>query len=138
MKAGFPIQENWVLSSAYGQEKVILNELAAAIGKIGQTDPLSERLDDMMTAVTEACLNAFEHGNRLNEQLPVLVQMILDETGCLFRISDEGTGFQAPERMENKEGALRGWGLLFIDQLADRWTCGRSGGKFYVEMEFKR
>lgn len=67
METRVPFAAKWVLSSEYGQEKNVLSEISAIIGRL---DPLSTRLDDMLTAVAEACLNAFEHGNRLNINLP--------------------------------------------------------------------
>ncbi len=138
METRVPFAAKWVLSSEYGQEKNVLSEISAIIGRL---DPLSTRLDDMLTAVAEACLNAFEHGNRLNINLPVRVRMKVDEISYLFHISDEGEGFNSPKREAGSpegEEEFRGWGLLFIEALADRWSYGRSRGKFYIEMEFKR
>lgn len=135
MEADFPFAAQWVLPSEYGQEKKIMRELAAIVSM----DPLFTRLDDMLTVVTEACLNAFEHGNGLNGSLPVQVGMTIDEIRYLFRISDEGNGFELPVRRACPHlEEYRGWGLCFIEALADRWAYGRSDGKFYIEFEFNR
>ncbi|WP_052487305.1 ATP-binding protein [Gordoniibacillus kamchatkensis] len=141
MEAGFPFSAEWVLPSEYGCEKKVLAEIEAYVKR---ADPAFERSDNMLTAVAEACLNAFEHGNRLEESLTVQVRMTADERKYLFQIFDEGEGFaacpghlQPAERVTGREVA-RGWGLFLIGALADRWACGRSEGKFYIEIEFSK
>ena len=54
------------LPSRLGYEKVAMSTAAAVAKLMGFRD---DRVEDLKTAVAEACINAMEHGNRLNEGL---------------------------------------------------------------------
>lgn len=56
------------LRGAVGSEKVAM-AAAAAAGRVAGLP--TARLADVQTAVSEACLNAFEHGNREQASAPV-------------------------------------------------------------------
>ena len=56
------------LPSRMGYEKVAMGT-ASAMAKLLGFPP--ERIEDLKTAIAEACINAIEHGNRLNEKLSV-------------------------------------------------------------------
>ena len=53
------------LPSRLGYEKVAMST-AAAVAKLMGFKP--ERVEDLKTAVAEACINAIEHGNLMNER----------------------------------------------------------------------
>lgn len=134
-----PYEKHWTLDSVIGEEKVLLDELAVILMKL---DPASARSNDILSAVAEACLNAFEHGNRLIPTLPVQVYMVVDDGGYCFRIFDEGSGFtpilSSIDRTDTQQKEARGWGLLIMRNLADRCECGRNDDHFYVELQFRR
>jgi len=48
-----------------GFEKVAMSTASSVAKLMGFRD---ERIEDLKTAVAEACINAIEHGNRLNEK----------------------------------------------------------------------
>ena len=56
------------LPSRLGYEKVAMSTAAAVAKLMGFPE---DRIEDLKTAVAEACINAIEHGNRLNEKLSV-------------------------------------------------------------------
>jgi len=130
---------SWRLRSEFGQEKIVTAELARLLT---QQRVRAERREEVVTAVGEACLNALEHGNRLDGDRPVEVRMIMTGPSCTFRIYDEGSGFDfspLPEDQAARHGQAdpRGWGLLFISSFADRIRVGAEAGRFYVELMFR-
>ena len=54
------------LPSRMGYEKVAMSTASAVAKLMGFRE---DRIEDLKTAVAEACINAIEHGNRLNEKL---------------------------------------------------------------------
>ena len=56
------------LPSQMGYEKVAMSTAASVAKLMGFPE---DRIEDLKTAVAEACINAIEHGNRLNEKLSV-------------------------------------------------------------------
>jgi len=106
------------------------------------TDPNNERVEDMMTAVAEACLNAFEHGNQLRANSQICVYMNWQDNVIKIRVYDEGTGFEytpdtACQRLGNSSDTSdRGWGMLIISNLADKASTGFEQNRFFLEMSF--
>lgn len=138
------IAMEWSIASEFGQEK----RISAEIARLSEICPFfADRLDDMMTAVTEACLNALEHGNKLDRRQRVRVQVRLSAAKAVYRVLDEGSGFDyeqwdearlAKTKVSDKlhEENPRGWGLKLMSALADRVRFGREAGNFYTEIEF--
>jgi hypothetical protein len=54
-----------------------------------------ERIDDLKTAVAEACINAIEHGNRLNEKLSVGVTLSAGTDQLEIKVMDDGKGMKS-------------------------------------------
>jgi anti-sigma regulatory factor (Ser/Thr protein kinase) len=133
------LMREWQITSDYGNEKMIMMEIGETIK---QFDRHPSRLEDVLTAVSEACLNAMEHGNGLQKDLPVTVRMELTDTAYIFRIYDAGEGFEtAPipaRKVKDKltEEDPRGWGLFLISRLANEMRFGWDEGKFYMEIIF--
>ena len=90
---------------------------------------LPERIEDLKTAVSEACLNAMEHGNLNRPDKRVLITM--DYKDHIFRVSvmDQGEGmgnssemYEEPDidkKIENLQ-TPRGLGMFLIKQLVDQ------------------
>jgi hypothetical protein len=72
------------LPSRMGYEKVAMGT-ASAMAKLIGFPP--DRIEDLKTAVAEACINAIEHGNRLNEKLSVGVVFSAGPTSLKSRSS---------------------------------------------------
>jgi serine/threonine-protein kinase RsbW len=134
----------WSIPSEFGQEKRISANMAELSGTSHLFD---DRLDDMITAVTEACLNALEHGNKLVSCQQVRVRVNVSDNRAVYRIYDEGPGFDYTQWDEARlaetvaekklhEDNPRGWGLKLILSLADRVRFGSEEGAFYTEIEF--
>ena len=66
MKSGSFVQVR--LPSELGYEKVAMSTAASMASLMGFS---IDRIEDLKTAVAEACINAIEHGNQLNDSLAV-------------------------------------------------------------------
>jgi serine/threonine-protein kinase RsbW len=53
-----------------------------------------ERIDDLKTAVSEACLNAIEHGNEGRTDARVVVTMNFKDDSFSVSVMDEGKGIR--------------------------------------------
>jgi serine/threonine-protein kinase RsbW len=114
------------LPNKLGYERIAMS-CSATFAKI--VGFLPERVEDLKTAVSEACLNAMEHGNLNHPEKRVLVTM--DYKDHTFRVSvmDQGEGMgnslEIPERhdIDSKIEQLetpRGLGMFLIKQLVDQ------------------
>lgn len=95
---------------------------------------------NIMIAVTEAVNNAIRHGNKGNASKNVSLKLSLyqDEGLILFRVEDEGTGFDfrnlpdptAPENLEKPGGR----GIFLMKHLSDEVDFSENGR--VVELRF--
>ncbi len=123
------------LPSRLGYEKVAMNTAASVARLMGFSE---ERVDDLKTAVAEACINAMEHGNKLDESLSVGVVLSMDANSLEVKVSDNGDGPQsktdAPDihkKMQEEEDA-RGMGMFLIQALVDEveWVSSPPAGSY--------
>ncbi|MGA1790006.1 MAG: ATP-binding protein [bacterium] len=83
------------------------------------------KIDDLKTAVTEACLNAIEHGNKMNQNVHVVITMTPCEEAMVVEVWDNGGeryDYQSDPDIKQKingENRPRGWGLFLIQNLMD-------------------
>jgi anti-sigma regulatory factor (Ser/Thr protein kinase) len=112
------------LPSEPGNERRAMEEVARAVSGLG----LPERtLESLKTAVAEATMNAMEHGNRYNPNVPVKIQVWLLEERLLVRIIDRGSAplpsstTEVPDLEAKLVGTQtrRGWGLFVIQNMVD-------------------
>ncbi|MFQ3534553.1 MAG: ATP-binding protein [Aggregatilineales bacterium] len=125
MSEGRPIKSVEIyLPSILGYEKIARNAAAAIAQEMGFSD---DRIDDLQTAVAEACMNAIEHGNRSQHSAKVTVLLTVAETGKLeVRVTDEGHAPLPDELPQPGSGEHhRGWGIFFIEQLMDQVEFSR-------------
>jgi len=112
------------LPSAPGVEKVAM-DFAAAVAKTMNFP--ADRVEDLKSAVAEACLNAIEHGNRMDANMKVGISLTVDKGRLQVAVQDEGTGIgQVPtpnidKQIEGKSDP-RGWGIFLIKNLMDEVT----------------
>jgi anti-sigma regulatory factor (Ser/Thr protein kinase) len=111
------------LPSDLGNEREVMDRVADAVDAIGLPAP---RLEKLKTAVSEAAMNAIEHGNQANADLSVGVQVLLSEEDLRVLIRDFGGGKDIPDAttpdLEAKlQGTQtpRGWGLFLIQNMVD-------------------
>ena len=134
--AGAPSQANSIelsLPSRLGYEKVAMNTAASVANLMGFTD---DRVEDLKTAVAEACINSIEHGNKLDDTLKVGVILSMKEDSLEVKVRDEGTGvpgeIRAPDidkKMRGEESP-RGLGMFLIQSLVDEaeWVSSAEDG----------
>jgi serine/threonine-protein kinase RsbW len=127
------------LPSRLGFEKVAMGTAESVAKLMGFP---SERIEDLKTAVAEACINAIEHGNRLNEALSVGVILSATDDELEVKVIDNGTGIskQPPkpdiDRKVHGEEDPRGIGMFLIQALVDEaeWVHDNKGKGSYVRL----
>jgi serine/threonine-protein kinase RsbW len=125
-----------------GFEKVAMSTAASVAKLMGFRD---DRIEDLKTAVAEACINAIEHGNRLNEKLSVGVVLSAGADALEVKVMDDGRGMNRQPDKLNKpdidrkmrgEEDARGMGMFLIQALVDEaeWVAGTDGNSSYVRL----
>ncbi len=125
------------LPSELGYEKVAMASAASVAARLGFPP---DRIDDIKTAVSEACINAIEHGNELDVDIPVVIELS-DEQGDLeIKVSDVGKKLiPSPLPQPGEDPRHRGWGMYLIQNLVDEFDFGVTpqGGN-YIRMRLRR
>lgn len=133
MKNGSAVEVT--LPSELGFEKVAMSTAASMAQLMGFS---KDRIEDLKTAVAEACINAIEHGNKQNEKLSVGVTLSASEDQLEIKVLDDGVGMTeqpaAPDihkKMLGEEDP-RGMGIFLIQALVDEaeWHQGPPGRSF--------
>lgn len=110
------------IPNKFGSEKIVIKHVAELAKEIGFAH---DRIEDLKTALAEACLNAIEHGNQMNTSTRVGVSLSIDKTKLKVSVEDEGRGIKeniSEPNIDNKiEGneSPRGWGVFLIKRLVD-------------------
>jgi serine/threonine-protein kinase RsbW len=127
------------LPSRLGYEKVAMGTAASVAKLMGFPEA---RIEDLKTAVAEACINAIEHGNQFNQDLAVGVILSLSEESLEVRVFDSGGGVQQQvsrpdiDHKVRGEEEPRGLGMFLMQSLVDEaeWVKGRKGDGSYVRL----
>lgn len=123
------------IPSEPGFEKVAMSTASSMAALMGFS---RERIEDLKTAVAEACINAIEHGNQLDDTLSVSVILLTRDDELEVKVIDAGVGMghdpASPDidrKMAGEEDA-RGMGMFLIQALVDEaeWHQGPSGKCF--------
>jgi serine phosphatase RsbU (regulator of sigma subunit)/anti-sigma regulatory factor (Ser/Thr protein kinase) len=111
------------LPSRPGHERRAMERVAEVV------DPLQlpqATVDRLKTAVAEATMNAMEHGNKYQEDAPVLIEIARDGRNLTVSITDRGgnqfgSDAEAPDLTAKLAGqqSPRGWGLFLIQNMVD-------------------
>jgi serine/threonine-protein kinase RsbW len=123
------------LPSRLGFEKIAMST-ASSVAKLMGFAP--ERIEDLKTAIAEACINAMEHGNKLDESLIVVVILSMDETSLEVKVLDMGTGPPGVVHTPNMDKKMhgeepsRGMGMFLIQALVDEaeWVSSPPSGSY--------
>ena len=112
------------IPSILGFEKVAMECAVSVAKKMGFSE---DRVEDLKTAVAEACLNAIEHGNKMDASTKVGITLTVEESRLQVAVKDEGKGVGeiGSPSIENKiEGKdkPRGWGIFLIKRLMNEVT----------------
>jgi serine phosphatase RsbU (regulator of sigma subunit)/anti-sigma regulatory factor (Ser/Thr protein kinase) len=129
---------SFTIPSEPGNERGASERVADAVTSLGLQPAQLERLK---TAVSEAVMNAIEHGNESRPELPVVIGIRREAGELLVRITDEGGEREIPEAetpdLEAKLEGLqkpRGWGLFLIRNMVDDLRVSSDGHHHTVEL----
>jgi serine/threonine-protein kinase RsbW len=123
--------------SELGYEKVAREAVAAFARRLGCD---RERVEDLKTALGEACINAIEHGNGQTPGLRVDVSCVGSADRLEVEVHDRGLKrYQASGTVAGIDlklrglAPLRGMGLMMIAQLVDEagFTESADGGNHF-------
>lgn len=123
--------------SELGYEKIARDTVAAFARRLGFDQ---ERIEDLKTALGEACINAIEHGNGRTPGLRVEVMCVCEEGRLTIEVHDRGLKryedcgpLASIEKKLNGLAPLRGMGLMMITQLVDEagFTASSDGGNHF-------
>jgi serine phosphatase RsbU (regulator of sigma subunit)/anti-sigma regulatory factor (Ser/Thr protein kinase) len=136
--SGVVLDVSFTIPSEPGNERGASERVAEAVASLGLQPAQLERLK---TAVSEAVMNAIEHGNESRAELPVVIGIRREAGELLVRITDEGGEREIPEAetpdLEAKLEGLqkpRGWGLFLIRNMVDDLRVSSDGHHHTVEL----
>lgn len=123
------------IPSALGFEKVAMESAGSMAKLMGFSD---DRIEDLKTAVAEACINAIEHGNHNVASVPVGVILSMDSDELEVKVLDDGKGMASPppppdiDRKMTEDESPRGMGMFLIQALVDdvEWVPNPEGKSF--------
>jgi serine phosphatase RsbU (regulator of sigma subunit)/anti-sigma regulatory factor (Ser/Thr protein kinase) len=126
------------LPSAAGNERMAIEQVMQLVADT----PLAPRqIDRLKTAVGEATMNAMEHGNRYQVDLPVHIAVLATDDLLQVRIVDHGGDRAVPTPdapdLDAKLAGLqspRGWGLFLIKNMVDEMKVDADGEHHIVEL----
>ena len=128
----------FAVPSVAGNERRVMERVADAVAPLAMNGRQLERLK---TAVSEAAMNAIEHGNKLDAKLAVAVRVAMAGRRVVVRITDQGGGREIPEPetpdIEAKLAGLqkaRGWGLFLIKNMVDELSVETSAEHHTIEL----
>lgn len=112
------------IPSELGYER-IAREAVAEVARRLNFD--TEKIEDIKTAISEACTNAIRYGSQSNARMKVVVVLTADEDKLDILIKDPGAGGNPPigisipdiNKMVGEEARLGGMGLFLINELTD-------------------
>jgi serine/threonine-protein kinase RsbW len=113
-----------------GVPDVVLMEIGGEMG-------CSKRaLEELGTAIIEACTNAMEHGNQLAEDLNIEICFELAGDAITVTVLDQGPGFDhVAWRPSEDLMRQRGRGILIMREFTDELEFGRhTDGRFLTRL----
>jgi len=127
------------IPSIFGYEKVAMATVTAVALRVGIS---AERIEDLRTAVAEACINAIEYGNGVGAAAPVVVTISTDALHLLIDVRDLALGSTKPQMgkmvdLQNPPTGPHGnMGLFLIHHLVDKVhiVCRANGTHVHMAM----
>jgi serine/threonine-protein kinase RsbW len=119
------------LPNILGSEKVAIEKAVTIAEKMGFS---MDKIEDLKTAIAEACINAIEHGNKFDENTQVGITFAKDDTSLQVVVHDEGDGIdpkKIPKDRIDKDGwpRRRGYGVFLISNLVNEFSIEKKPGK---------
>jgi serine phosphatase RsbU (regulator of sigma subunit)/anti-sigma regulatory factor (Ser/Thr protein kinase) len=136
--AGGDVDVAFCVDSRPGNEREAMERVVEAVAPLG-LEP--RRLDQLRTAVSEAAMNAIEHGNQGRADLSVEIDVVAAGGVLTVRITDHGLGgpvgeAETPDLEAKLEGLQkpRGWGLFLIENMVDELRVTDAEDRHTVEL----
>lgn len=126
------------LESRPGNERVAIERVAEVVRDLALTEA---RLERLKTAVGEATMNAMEHGNRYQVDVPAEIRVVASRRALVVQVTDHSGSSSIPSAeppdLEAKLNGLqspRGWGLFLIQNLVDEMNVVRDTEHHTIEL----
>ena len=119
------------LPNTLGSEKIAMEKATSVAKSMGFEN---ERIEDMKTAVSEACTNAMEHGNKFDQNAKVGVVLTSNDSSLEILVRDQGDGInpdKIPKYIFTEEGFPAtdcGLGIFLISNLANEFFFEKKPG----------
>jgi serine phosphatase RsbU (regulator of sigma subunit)/anti-sigma regulatory factor (Ser/Thr protein kinase) len=134
---GHNVLGEFEIPSVDGNERLAMSQVEEVVAPLDLDGP---QLENLKTAVAEATMNAIEHGNKENPDVPVHVKVVAWDERVSVYIRDIG-GAEVPEAetpdLEAKlsgEQKPRGWGLFLIENMVDEMHVTGDDSHHTVEL----
>jgi serine/threonine-protein kinase RsbW len=119
------------IQSIFGAEKVVVQQAGDLAKRLGLN---FERIEDLKTAVAEACLNAIEHGNKFDRDKDVDVTFTVEDTVLKVIVRDKGNGIdpkKIPSQRIDPSGfpLRRGYGIFLIKNFVNEFSFEAKPGE---------
>ena len=126
------------LPSEAGNEHEAMQRVAETIRPLALP---AKNVDRLKTAVAEATMNATEHGNHFQAEVPVFIEVLASDTSLAVRITDSGGDKPLPTPdtpdLDAKLAGLqtpRGWGLFLISKMVDQVNVTSDASHHTIEL----
>lgn len=119
------------LPNILGSEKIAIEKAETIARDMGFS---KDRIDDLKTALAEACINAIEHGNKFDKDTSVGITLAASEESLQVVVHDNGDGI-APDKIpknrvtENGFPKRRGYGVYLISNLVNEFSFESKPGE---------
>ena len=128
-----------ILEMMPSQLELVDGFVSSLLKRIPQLNEDKDTLFNIKLALHEAIINAVKHGNKMNRNLPVQVDIKKEEEQVIIQVKDQGDGFDyknlpdpiTPENIEK----LNGRGLFLIQNAMDRVEYA-DGGRIIKMVKF--
>ena len=110
--------------------KVARDAVAGLDGHLGNV------FGDVVLVISELVTNSVRHAG-LDATEPVQLSVGMEGEIVRVAVRDPGPGFEPPGAPSDP-AHVGGWGLVLVDQLAERWGVDRDGDANVVWCELKR
>lgn len=137
----------FTVPSEQGNERLVLDRVAGLVAEQGLS---GHRLERLKTAVAEATMNAIEHGNRNQPELPVQIEVDADDAQIIVAVTDLGGRVAGGGPDGGRPGAEpdldlklagqqspRGWGLFLIRHMVDAIDETTYGARHTVRLTMR-
>lgn len=119
------------LPNILGAEKEAIKKAVIIAEKLGFA---RDRIEDLKTALAEACINAIEHGNKFDQNKKVRVTLAANNKSLEVIVHDEGEGIdpkKIPTKRVRDDGfpCRRGYGVFLMSNLMNEFYFEKNQGK---------